>query len=333
MKTFPSSRLNLITTGLLVSALTACSAGSGSMEGKTTQQKSGKNKSNGTTYSSNSDETGSNSSNASSTDGSLPSSQAMGNAMSSNDTVSPPDNITGAYLYCFQDSIDDAKATANILCAVEDKNTNKPLALSSLYVSHSWSSTQPTALTVSSAELPAASYWQVQFTVQAQSKNILTAGLSSVKFLFEGTKIDNTKDDYNIVASLMRPDMLIKSLKPQTDSIYRCLDYYRMKGDKVVTTPCGVQSSAQDWYINPAGKIAHVSGICMKFNPVSKLAIEGDCAAGDTPAFEPVGQQLRIKGSTTCLALLNPDNSGVDYVGSAACNTSDNTQNWSGAKF
>lgn len=321
-----ASLLRGLGTLSLVFAMTACNAAGGSLEGSA-NQKNLKNKETGpasgpkdnTSYDSSGKPLDSNSTR-------LPGTQPPSPA-SSDESVDVPSTITGTLLFCFKDKIEGAKAT--VLCAVEDSGSKKPIALASKYVSHKWSFAAPSALTVAVKELPLTGLWQAEYTITGSSPEIVTAGLSSVTFAFEGSDINAKKDSLDIkVTNQVRPDLTIRSLKPQTAAEFRCFDYFRLKGDKIVTTPCGAQNSAQDWFITADNKIAHVSGVCIEFNPVSSLTIEGDCKLGETPRFEFSGEQIKIRDTNSCIGLINPDASGVDYVAVVSCNTADITQHW-----
>lgn len=322
---FKALLLKTLGVTILLSTVTACNAAGGSMEGAPSS-KTGKKTDNAeptkstTGYESTDDkplESGSTT---------LPPTNPQGTDIES-EKVEIPSIVSGALLYCFKDKIEGAKAT--VLCAVENKKTSKPIKLAEAYVSHKFSSVAPNALQVKVRELPIVALWHAEYIITASTSEQVKAGLAAVNFAFEGTDINDKKESFDAkVSNNMRVDLTIRSLKPQTAAEFRCMDYYRMIGDKVVTTPCGTFNSAQDWFITETGKISHVSGRCLRFNPVSSLAIEGDCTTNETPRYDIAGEQIKIRDTNTCVGLIMPDASGVDYVGVVNCNTADITQHW-----
>jgi hypothetical protein len=317
--------LKTLGVSLLFSAVTACNAAGGSMEGSP-NSRPGKNTENveATKPPTDYESTGQKPVAGSTT--TLPPSAPVGSDVES-EKVEIPSIVSGALLYCFKDKIEGAKAT--VLCAIENKKTNKPIKLADTYVSHKFSSAAPSALQVKVRELPIVALWHAEYTITASTSEQVKAGLTSVNFAFEGTDINDKKESYDTkVTSNMRLDLTIRSLKPQAAAEFRCMDLFRMIGDKIVTTPCGSLNSAQDWFITETGKISHVTGRCMRFNPVSGLAIEGDCTMNETPRYDISGEQIKIRDTNTCVGLIMPDASGVDYVGVVNCNTADITQHW-----
>ncbi len=242
--------------------------------------------------------------------------------------VEIPASITGAMLFCFKDKLEGSKAT--LLCAMQDAR-GKPVNLATHYSSHAWTFSNTSDLTVTVVELPATARWQAEYTVTAASPELLAAKLPSVNLAYEGSGADNITKVLNTkVVNQVRPDLTIRSLKPQGTGEIRCLDFFRMLGTRVVTTLCGVESSAQDWFVTADSKISHVSGVCLRFDPATSLAIPGDCASNLTPKFDfnINGDQIQIRDTGTCMALINPDSSGTDSVAALNCNAGDSTQHW-----
>jgi len=250
----------------------------------------------------------------------------------SGEQVEAPSSIAGALLFCFKDKAEGL--TATFLCELQDPKTQKPINLAREYTAYNFGFRAPSELSITVQELPVVARWQAEFSVTAASVSQLESGLKNLFFSFEGTKASTGILDTLAAKPIIgaRPDLTLRSLKPQalaTD--VRCLDMFRSGGQNIVAAPCNAQAgSGQDWFLTAASTLAHVSGSCLRFDPVTKLAIEGDCADPATPRFDLNinGNLMQIRDTGTCLAVVNPDSSGVDSVAALGCNLSDPSQHW-----
>lgn len=246
------------------------------------------------------------------------------------DAVTIPGNITGAFLFCFRDKVDKNKAT--VYCATEDSVTKKPFEPSERFSPYKFDNSLVDGLLITKRDLPIVHRYHAEFTLTAASPESLTQLMGAVSYKFSGIDFEDRAINFDTrVTNSTRPDIWVQSLKPQNNMGFRCLDRYRMQAAQpyqVVTTPCGSNDIKHDWYITPDGKIAHVNGECLAFDPTDRLTVVKPCDSAESPKFEFNGEQIKIQNSNNCLGLIRPDNSGVDYSAAVACNTGDVTQRW-----
>ena len=249
------------------------------------------------------------------------------------DMIVPPANVTGAYLFCYRDKVENNKAT--VFCATEDETTRKAFEPIDRYSKHEFSAKGPASLKVNQKALLPIHRYNVEFEIVANSSADLNRELSGMQYFFTATDFNNNEiKAESRPTTNVRPEMWIQSLKPENLPA-RCLDRWRMVNGappqplQVVTTPCSLNQQTHSWYVTPQGKIAHVStGECLAFDTADSLSVVRACDNAQAVQFDFFGEQIRIRNSNNCLGLINADRSGVDYPATVACNGNDNTQRW-----
>jgi hypothetical protein len=103
----------------------------------------------------------------------------------SEETVSPPANISGAYLICSEMKAATAASPESVIhCGLRDEKTNNKINIEAGFASKSWTyqASENSGMVVSMVELTSSLEWHIAVTLKAQTMGDLQAQQESMRF-------------------------------------------------------------------------------------------------------------------------------------------------------